>query len=345
MPASIDFTLVRGRGLRYISDLDRLDTVPEFKHEIKQILLKKFNKSYHRDCVSTCFIISIVLFFLFFTAAFFGARFVSKVSYALIGVCPLFIIFSCIYMCNVDKKRSKLIESACSEIDSCTNGCHRIDGKIFASRYVNNFKITTNQERLKKYKKQVAEGTITKRVVPPPKPKDVIPIIDRTPVQPILLPQPQPQPLSVGPDIPVYTDGMKVADLGKPTPGGLIPIINPNVNHRQTAPNLGGNNMPPQYPQYRPTLPNQQANFGAYMPPGQNIYYSDPNRINQINAGPDNVLPMYEINDPFDGPHTVRGSVNTNISNPINNNFKVPNAGLYAVPSQELKPIGDGKKQ
>ena len=342
MPNVIDMTLVRGRGLRYMSDLDRLDTVPEFKHEIKEILRKYFNKKYHQGCISNCFIVAIIFFFVFFTGAFFGARFVNKGFYGLIGACPIFIMIACFYMCSVESRRSKLIEKVCSEIDSMTNGCHRIDGKIFANRYVNNFKVTTNVERLKKYKKEVADGHIKVKPLPPPKPKDV-----KIEVQPKeeLTPYQPPQPQYKAPEVPTYEDGMKVKDLDKPLPGGLIPIVNPNVAHRQTAPHIQPNMPPPNYGMYNPNAPGNPAppnNFGAYMPPGQNLYYSDPNRINPINGG-GNDLPMYEINDPFDGPHTVRGSVNTN--NPGGNNTKNPNIPMYSVPDQELAPMTDGKQK
>lgn len=339
MTNSIDMTLVRGRGLRYLSDIDRLSTVPEFKREIKDILKKYFNNKYHQGCISNCFIVAIVFFFVFFTGAFFGARFVSKGFYGLIGACPVFIMIACFYMCSVETRRSKLIEKVCSQIDSVTNGCHRIDGKIFANRYVNNFKITTNTERLKKYKKEVAEGKIRVKPAPPPKPVEVkIPVQPKKEEQKPFTPPP---PTYQAPHIATYEDGMKVKDLDKPTPGGLIPIVNPNVAHRQTAPNIHPNIPPPNYPMYGPQMPRNTApmnNFGAFLPPGQNIYYSDPNRVNPIQGG-GNDLPMYEINDPFDGPHTVRGSVNTN--NPTANNPQIP---MYSVPNQQLAPMNDEKK-
>lgn len=282
MTNSISLTLTHAGGIRFLSDLKKLNSTPDFREKLTKILDSRFNKSFTRCPNHVYFLVSVIIGVASLISAICLIRFVGNIGFFLLPVAVFGIISPLFYDCIKDANSSKMFYEAVAKIDSDTLGVHKMTGSFNSKVYINTVTLSTNVERLKRLKgvtnvpeKQPAPEKVTvmkqasiREIAPPqkptpPNPSEDIPLLPK-PIPPVPLnPNPQ-QPRSTTDSVPVMN---RFSQPGMPQ----YPVYGPMPMNYQVQPGA--------FPQYTPF----PGPFG--MGPNQNSPFNPNVNVNQGGFG------------------------------------------------------------
>lgn len=322
MTNSITLTLVHTRGVRFLSDLDKLNSTPDLREKVASILKKRFNNDFACCPPHIYYLISSIIGIILLVAAIFLIKFVEGfIGFVFIGPGVLGIISPCFYTCWHDKRSSNIFYEVMTTIDSETFGIHKMTGSYQVNKYINTLTLSTNVERLKRIKG--IDGAPAKK---PNKPK---------------LP---PAPAKKKPESPkkqkAGSNKVILADTRPKTDQPYNPL-QPQGNNRLTidsVPNMHANRFSnPQmapFPMYGPSqqFPNQPMQ-GQFQPFAGPFYGPAPNPNSPFN-------PNVNMNQGGMGDDLVIHEVNVG----GNNNRMTYGNDLYTVPSNVVDDHSEKKK-
>lgn len=334
MTNTISLTLVHSRGVRFLSDLDKLNSTSDLREKIHSILKEEFNQSYACCPPHLYYLISSLTGIVLLVTAIVLIKFIGQIGFFLIAPGIIGIISPCFYTCWHDKRSTSIYYKAMSTIDSETFGIHKMTGTYKPNQYINTLTISTNTDRLKRIKgveKAEPNKPDPPKPVPAKKPdppkKKLAPKKSKSPEKKkpesskIILADPQPDnpPKGDQPYNPLQPDGSNRLTIDS--------VPNMHLNRLSNQP-MGPYPMYGPYQQFpgRP-VPGQYQPFPGPLfgaPPNQNSPFN-PN-VNMNQAVPTNDLVIHELN--------VGG----------NNNQMNYGNDLYTVPSNVLDEHNDNKK-
>jgi hypothetical protein len=308
MTNSLTFTLVHTRGVRFLSDLSKLNSTPDLRENLKEILDKNFNSEYVRCQPHIYYLVSTIVGIIFLSAAILLIKFIGNIGFYLLPVGILGIISPCFFTCWSDKKSATLFYDVMTKIDSETFGIHKMTGTFNSQHYINTFTISTNTERLKRIKGgNKAEPKPKPNNLPKPNgqakltPKNNQKKQEQKSSKIILHDTPAPQ--NPNPDKPYNPIQPQPLPNQNRLTSDTMPIMGPN-RFSQGHPPLPGQPGPmPFYgPFPNPQQPGTQAPFQPFSG-GYNGYGQVPNQpfnpnvnMNQHSPFPNDDLMIHEIN-------------------------------------------------
>ena len=377
MVNSISLTLIYGRGVRYLSDLEKLDSTDELRDKIYALFKKNFKKRMNQCPPHICFLTMYIICIFAFSSFIVLLGLKSNFGFIGLGVFVVCFVIPCFYTCYREKKEHEIFYETAVEIDAMSFGVHSLNGKYNTKSYVNSFTLTTNTERFKNYKEKLNNKPEKIPDLPPLK----IAIPEKEPHKNILI-SVDSQKTEKSPLIPdpndLYANKLNDNPHNQGIPFiGPSPYPNPN-NQRMTYagpnpfPNPQNQGIPFIGPSPFPNPNNQRRTYAGPNPfpnpHNQGIPFIGPSpfpypRNPRMTYNPSNQNPnMPNMNDPFAKPINMMQPANNqqapfmygvdvNIGgqnapfarNPTINNFNGGN-DLYQVPTEEVK-VMDGKKK
>jgi hypothetical protein len=325
MTNSLTFTLVHTKGVRFLSDLDKLNSTPELRDTLRGILDKKFNSEYIRCQPHIYYLVSTIIGMIFLTIAILLIKFTGNIGFYFLPVGILGIISPCFFTCWSDKKSSSLFYNVMTKIDSETFGIHKMTGTFHVTKYINTFTLSTNVERLKRIKGNQAEPKPKPQPKPPqPQPPKKLTPAKLKPQQNKIILHDNPNPVNPPPNDKPYNplqpqpvDNRLTIDSGQgfnpnrfsqggPIPHGPQPFYGPYQNNPGQPP-MGGFSPFPQYTPFGPMpnpngppLPGQNVNMNQPFP-NDDLMIHEVNvggKGNNMNYGPDlYTVPSHAVDD------------------------------------------------
>ena len=327
---------MHGRGIRFLSDIDKLNSTPELRESLKDILDKNFNKRYPRCPPHLYYFFSTIFGALMLTISISLIKFVGNIGFALLPLGILGIISPLFFVCWSDSRNSNIFYNTIKKIDSETFGIHKMAGTFSVNKYVNQITLSTNADRLRRNNGVIISQKAKEK---PQSPKKIDPPKNNTKSKHIIINEDIPLPTKVeppkpGPTLPGYNQVQN-------------PMMNPGQPNRFSQPGMNPMPFPMQGPQ--PTPMNYNPVFG----PMNNPAFGPMNNPNKgqmqgpfMNPGPFNFPPPQ--NSPFGpsmNPNNDLMIHEVNIGDGGGNNQMKYGNDLYTVPSNVIDDHGNGKKQ
>jgi hypothetical protein len=168
MTNSINMIITHAKGIRFLKDLKKLNTTPDLREKLHNILDESFNKKYTRCPPHVYYCISTIIGLVCLFTSIYLLQFVGNVGFYVLPVGILGIVTPLFYLCIKNSNSSNLYYETMNRIDSETLGIHKITGNFNPGVWTNTITISTNAERLKRLKQDNAKP----KVIPTPTPKN-----------------------------------------------------------------------------------------------------------------------------------------------------------------------------
>ena len=315
MSESITLTMVYGGRIHYMRDLDKLDSTKEFREKIRKILKENLELGITccRPHISLLIMLSLII--LIVTLALILGKLVSNLGFIMFAAIPVICLICGVSICHYECKYSNLFYKTMADIDSSTNGIHRMEGKLQNNSYITTFTITSSNARLKKYKEEEERKELQE--------KNQLQQGERrsTRVQ---------KPSELQWKNPIINNKIEIPMLDS-LPNKFHNIqkspLNPNIKEEYHAPYQGPKVIPKKQP-----YPGVQF-FRGQQPPleqhplQKNSPVDDPfaRQINPVNPINDQQAPyMYTVD--------------------VGNKNKMTTDGFYQVPTEEVQNLNEKKK-